>query len=171
MSLFDLSKRLKLRMTGGDRVRFLNGQVTNDVRKANANLSLPACVLNAKGKIDAFIFINAGEEELFVDADDDQRETLVQRLERYVIADDVTIEDVTEKFALFHVTGETAPTVLTKRIGAAQSASAPSAGISLSTRRNTIAFSGCSQRRIRFVMRNAPSGGGLSMGFRAGATS
>ena len=111
MPLFDLSKRLKLRMTGGDRVRFLNGQVTNDVRKANANLSLPACVLNAKGKINAFIFINAGEEELFVDADDDQRETLVQRLERYVIADDVTIEDVTEKFALFHVTGETAPTL------------------------------------------------------------
>jgi folate-binding protein YgfZ len=111
MPLFDLSKRLKLRMTGGDRVRFLNGQVTNDVRKANASLSMPACVLNAKGKIDAFIFINGGEEELLIDADDDQRHTLAQRLERYVIADDVTIEDVTEKFALFHVTGETAPTL------------------------------------------------------------
>ena len=111
MPLFDLSKRLKLRMTGGDRVRFLNGQVTNDVRKANANLSMPACVLNAKGKIDALIFVNAGEEELSIDADDDQRQTLAQRLERYVIADDVTIEDVTEKFSLFHVTGETAPTL------------------------------------------------------------
>ena len=111
MPLFDLSKRLKLRVTGGDRVRFLNGQVTNDVRKANANLSMPACVLNAKGKIDALIFINGGEEALFIDADDDQRHTLAQRLERYVIADDVTIEDVTEKFALFHVTGETAPTL------------------------------------------------------------
>jgi len=111
MPLFDLSKRLKLRMTGGDRVRFLNGQVTNDVRKANANLSMPACVLNAKGKIDALIFINAGEEELSIDADDDQRQTLVQRLERYVIADDVTIEDVTEKFSLFHVTGKEAPTL------------------------------------------------------------
>jgi len=111
MPLFDLSKRLKLRMTGGDRVRFLNGQVTNDVRKANASLSMPACVLNAKGKIDAFIFINGGEEELLIDADDDQRHTLAQRLERYVIADDVTIEDVTEKFALFHVIGETAPTL------------------------------------------------------------
>ena len=98
-------------MTGGDRVRFLNGQVTNDVRKANANLSMPACVLNAKGKIDALIFINGGEEELSIDADDDQRQTLAQRLERYVIADDVTIEDVTEKFSLFHVTGETAPTL------------------------------------------------------------
>src|SRR5258708_15618461 len=111
MSLFDLSKRLKLRVTGGDRVRFLNGQVTNDVRKANASLSMPACVLNAKGKIEALIFVSAGAEHLFIDADDDQCATLAQRLERYVIADDVTIEDVTEKFALFHVTGETAPTL------------------------------------------------------------
>jgi len=109
MPLFDLSKRLKLRMTGSDRVRFLNGQVTNDVRKANANLSMLACVLNAKGKFDAVIFISAGEEELFIDADDDQRQTLAQRLERYVIADDVTIEDVTEKFSLFHVTSKAAP--------------------------------------------------------------
>jgi folate-binding protein YgfZ len=70
---------------------------------------MPACVLNAKGKIDAFVFISAGVEDFLIDADDTQRETLAQRLERYLIADDVTIEDVTEKFALFHVTGETAP--------------------------------------------------------------
>ena len=55
---------MKLRLTGGDRVRFLNGQVTNDVRKANAHLSMPACVLSAKGKIDAFVFIHAGVEDL-----------------------------------------------------------------------------------------------------------
>jgi folate-binding Fe-S cluster repair protein YgfZ len=46
--LFDLSDRSKLRLRGDDRLRFLNGQVTNDVRKANANLSMAACVLNAK---------------------------------------------------------------------------------------------------------------------------
>jgi len=111
MPLFDLSDRVKLRMTGGDRVRFLNGQVTNDVRKANANLSMPACVLNAKGKIDALIFVSAGAEDLFIDTEADQRATLAPRLDRYVIADDVTIEDVTEQFSLFHVTGETAPTL------------------------------------------------------------
>lgn len=111
MPLFDLSDRVKLRMTGGDRVRFLNGQVTNDVRKANANLSMPACVLNAKGKIDALIFVSAGAEDLFIDADSELRATLAPRLDRYVIADDVTIEDVTEKFAFFHVTSETRPTL------------------------------------------------------------
>ncbi|MEO7723699.1 MAG: glycine cleavage T C-terminal barrel domain-containing protein [Chthoniobacterales bacterium] len=109
MPLFDLSGRPKFRLTGSDRVRFLNGQVTNDVRKANANWSMPACVLTAKGKTDAFIFIRAEAEALFVDADSEQRESLAQRLERYIIADDVVVEDVSEEFALFHVTAEQAP--------------------------------------------------------------
>lgn len=111
MPLFDLSDRLKLRLTGNDRVRFLNGQVTNDVRKANANLSMAACVLSAKGKMDALIFIGAGPDELFVDADAELKAALAARLERYLIADEVTLEDVTEQFALFHVTGESAPTL------------------------------------------------------------
>ena len=109
MPRFDLSDRVKLRLSGSDRVRFLNGQVTNDVRKANANLSMAACVLSAKGKMDALIFIGAGDDALFVDADPELNETLAPRLDRYLIADDVVIEDVTEDFSLFHVTGETAP--------------------------------------------------------------
>ncbi|MGH8092839.1 MAG: YgfZ/GcvT domain-containing protein [Chthoniobacterales bacterium] len=109
MPLFDLSDRVKLRLRGRDRVRFLNGQVTNDVRKAGADHSLPACVLSAKGKIDAFILIGAESDALLLDADPALRTTLAPRLERYVIADDVTIEDVTRELALFHVTGELRP--------------------------------------------------------------
>ncbi len=109
MPLFDLSGRAKFRLTGGDRVRFLNGQVTNDVRKANANWSMPACVLTAKGKTDAFIFIRAEAEEFLIDAERAQRESLAQRLHRYIIADDVVVDDVSEEFALFHVTAEPAP--------------------------------------------------------------
>ena len=110
-ALFDLSDRVKLRVSGSDRVRFLNGQVTNDVRKANANLSMPACVLSVKGKVNALVFIAADEDELFLDSDPELRETLAQRLNRYVIADDVTIEDVTERWALFHLIGESPPTL------------------------------------------------------------
>src|SRR5262245_8259561 len=109
MLLFDLSDRVKIRLRGSDRVRFLNGQVTNDVRKANPNLSLPACLLNAKGKLEAFLFISAGSDEFFLDADYELHESLPLRLERYIIADDVIIEDVSREYSLFHVTGETRP--------------------------------------------------------------
>jgi folate-binding protein YgfZ len=111
MPVFDLSDRVKLRLTGSDRIRFLNGQVTNDIRKTSADLSLPACVLSAKGKIEALVFVTINDEFLLLDSDPELRETLPARLERYVIADDVVIEDVTDDFVLFHTTGESAPNV------------------------------------------------------------
>lgn len=109
--LFDLSARTKLRLTGADRVRYLNGQVTNDVRKANAHLSMAACVLSVKGKIDALVFILGSDDELLLDADPALREALPARLDRYIIADDVVLEDVTEDFAFFHRLGEEPPVV------------------------------------------------------------
>src|SRR5881397_2268248 len=99
----DLSERAKFRITGTDRLRFLNGQITNDLRKASETSAIEACILNAKGKTDAHIFVSASGESFLVDAAADLRETLRVRLERYVIADDVRIEDVTDQFSLFHL--------------------------------------------------------------------
>src|SRR6266513_2481754 len=99
----DLSDRAKFRITGTDRLRFLNGQITNDLRKASETSAIEACILNAKGKTDAHIFVSASGESFLIDAAADLRETLKARLERYVIADDVQIEEVTDQFSLFHV--------------------------------------------------------------------
>ena len=99
----DLSARAKLRVTGADRFRFLNGQITNDLRKASETGAIEACVLNAKGKLNAHIFITALGESFLINAERELRETLRARLERYVIADDVQIDDVTDEFSLFHV--------------------------------------------------------------------
>ena len=104
-SFFDFSGRTKLRITGADRVRFINGQITNDVRKAAESSALAACVLNAKGKLNAHIFLSIEPDSILVDADPALREPLAARLERYIIADDVQVEDITEKFAIFHVIG------------------------------------------------------------------
>src|SRR5205823_3838032 len=60
----DLSERAKFRITGTDRLRFLNGQITNDLRKASETSAIEACILNAKGKTDAHIFVSASEESL-----------------------------------------------------------------------------------------------------------
>jgi folate-binding protein YgfZ len=105
----DLSTRAKLRITGTDRFRFLNGQITNDLRNASETAAIEACVLNAKGKLDAHIFIAVVGESFLIDSELDLRETLRARLERYVIADDVQIEDVTDEFSLFHVLAEASP--------------------------------------------------------------
>jgi folate-binding protein YgfZ len=108
---FDFSGRTKLRITGNDRVRFLNGQITNDVRKASESAATEACVLNAKGKLNADIFLSAGPDCFWVDADPDLRKALPARIERYIIADDVQIDDVTDRFSIFHVLSRAAPDV------------------------------------------------------------
>jgi tRNA-modifying protein YgfZ len=107
--LLDLSTRAKLRVTGADRFRFLNGQITNDLRNASETVAIEACVLNAKGKLNAHIFIGALGGSLLIDAERELRETLRARLERYIIADDVQIDDVTDEFSLFHVFTEKRP--------------------------------------------------------------
>jgi folate-binding protein YgfZ len=108
---FDLSRRVKLRVTGADAVRFLQGQISNDLRKASATRAIQASVLNAKGKLSGHAFIASDREAFFLDADGELREELPARLDRYIIADDVHLEDVTDRFSIFHVTRDAVPTV------------------------------------------------------------
>ena len=68
-ALFDLSARAKLRVAGADRLRFLNGQISNDLRRASRTAAIHACVLNAKGKINADVFIRTEGESFLIDAE------------------------------------------------------------------------------------------------------
>ena len=79
--------------------------------KATESLAIEACILNAKGKLNGHVFISAGPNCFFLDADAAQRETLAPRLERYIIADDVQIEDVSEKLSILHVLAPARPDV------------------------------------------------------------
>lgn len=104
----DLSSRAKFMLTGADRVRYLNGQVTNEVRGASANAALYACVTNAKGRIEGDVYIHTSQEEdgqVFLDAEEGLREPLGARLDRYIVADDVTLQDVTGDWRLWHFFG------------------------------------------------------------------
>ncbi len=105
---------MKLRLAGADVERYLNGQITNDLRKANATSAIQASILNAKGKLSAHVFISKeSDQAFFLDADEELRDELVVRLERYIIADDVQIEDLTERFSLFHFLGGSEPPTAT----------------------------------------------------------
>jgi tRNA-modifying protein YgfZ len=100
--LIDLSNRAKLRVTGADRVRFLNGQLTNDLSDAKPGQTTYACVLTAKGKLCGDLFVTPIEDAFLLDCHPALRETLAARLEKYAIADDVQFSDQTDEFGLFH---------------------------------------------------------------------
>ncbi len=100
--LVDLRARTKLRFAGADRLRYLNGQLTANIASAKIPAALPACVATAKGKLCADVWVTLQPQHITVDADPAVREALAARLERYIVADDVTLEDVTEIAPLLH---------------------------------------------------------------------
>lgn len=103
------SPRALWRLGGPDRVRYLNGQVTNDVARLAVGTAIYAAVTSAKGRMVGDIFIGAAADALYVDADISLRDSLSARLERYLIADDAVWEDLTDSWTLTHVFGADAP--------------------------------------------------------------
>lgn len=67
--------------------------------------------------MDADVFIHDDGDSLLVDADSALRDALLARLDRYVIADDVQIEDVTDDFALLHLLDSTQAGIGSERFG------------------------------------------------------
>ncbi len=102
----DLTSHIRLLLSGPDAVRYLNGQVTQDVRKVRPGLALPACVTDHKGKLEAFLTLSSATDgALRISAPAALRDSLPLRLEKYLIADDCALTDVTESTALLHFTG------------------------------------------------------------------
>ena len=92
-----------LSFTGPDAVRFLNGQITQNVSDLGNN-ALSACVTDAKGRLQFFIKIFAGSEtdSIWISCPQNQSEGLRDRLERYLIADEVEIDELTNHWTLIH---------------------------------------------------------------------
>ena len=103
--VFDLADRRIFRIGGEDRVRYLNGQVTQDVRRLRLGDGLPACVTNAKGKLQAVVCLAEAREGggIWLEVETELAGALKERLERYVVADDVVIEDESDRWSLLHV--------------------------------------------------------------------
>ena len=100
--VWDLSERTQLVFSGLDRLRYLNGQLTQDLKRLTPTRALPACVTTAKGRLQADVWVSLGEDVLMMDAARELHETLPARLERYIVADDVTMEDRTGESGLLH---------------------------------------------------------------------
>ena len=65
--IFDLSSRAKIRLTGSDRARWLNGMVTNNIRDLALNRGVYCFLLNAQGHIQADLYAYNMGESLLVD--------------------------------------------------------------------------------------------------------
>jgi folate-binding protein YgfZ len=110
--VYDLSGRAKITVTGDDRVRWLNGMVSNNVRDLAFGRGVYAFVLNAQGRIQADLYAFQRGDSLLVDTERGQRENVLQLFDHYIIADDVEIADISEKFTAIALTGPESRAVL-----------------------------------------------------------
>lgn len=90
--VYDLGWRSFLRCTGKDRVRWLNGMVTNFVGELEENTGCYAFVLNAQGRIQGDLDIYRRADSFWLETDIAQVETLTTFLDHYIIMDDVALE-------------------------------------------------------------------------------
>jgi len=101
--------RTLLRLTGPDRLRFLNGQVTQDVKKLLPGHAVHSAIITSKGRLEADLHIAATSDSLLIETDFILRESLRSRLEKFIVADDVTIEDISLSYNLAHFLSLSSP--------------------------------------------------------------
>ena len=108
----DLSARGKIRVTGEDRARLLHAMTTQDVQALTPGQGCYAFFLNAQGRILGDVNIFCREDSFLLDTEPETRQKLFDHIDRYIIADDVTLEDATGEMATLAVEGPQAAAVL-----------------------------------------------------------
>ena len=112
VALFDTNFRAFLHLTGPDRVRFLNAISTNDVKSLTEGHGSLGLLLNPQGHILAEAECHALPDQLLVLTHAMVRERTAEWLEKYVIMDDVTLEDATARFGSVALEGPAAASLL-----------------------------------------------------------
>jgi tRNA-modifying protein YgfZ len=113
----DLSARGKIRVTGEDRARLLHAMTTQDVQSLTPGQGCYAFFLNAQGRILGDVNIFCREDSFLLDTEPETRQKLYDHIDRYIIADDVTLEDLTGQMSTIAIEGPQSAAVL-ERLGA-----------------------------------------------------
>jgi len=107
----DLSTRGRIIARGRDRVRLLHNLTSNDIKKMVPGDSCYAFLLNPQGRIQADLNVLCLADHFLLDTEPDLREKVLQHIRRYIIADQVELEDVTATTASIGVEGPSTPSL------------------------------------------------------------
>jgi folate-binding protein YgfZ len=108
----DLSARGKIILSGEDRARLLHAMTTNHVQQLKPGDGCYAFFLNAQGRILGDVNLFCFEDHFLLDTEPETRHKLFEHLDRYIIADDVTLSDETDRMATIALEGPEAAQVL-----------------------------------------------------------
>jgi folate-binding protein YgfZ len=92
-----LKNRALLRVSGSDAEAFLQGQLSNDIKKLNTSRVQLNAYCQHQGKILALFWVMRFEDNFFLSFPSDLLEVIKPRLQMFVIMSDVVIEDITKE--------------------------------------------------------------------------
>ncbi len=112
VALADTSYRAYFYFDGPDRIRYLNAVLTNNIRDLVAGQGNVSLLLNPQGHILAEIEVYALEQRLLAVTHAMARERTASTLEKFIIMDDVILEDATDHLGSVALEGPQAATLL-----------------------------------------------------------
>ncbi len=116
--LVDLSFRGKLAATGEDRARFLHGMVSNEVEHLQPGQGCYCFILNAQGRILADLNLLVQPERVLLDCEPFLTAKIRETLDRYIIMDQVELEDLSARLGTLGVEGPRSDEVVRAALGA-----------------------------------------------------
>jgi folate-binding protein YgfZ len=112
VGVVDKNYRAWFDLTGPDRVRYLNAVTSNNIRDLQTGQGIAALLLNAQGHILAELEVYALPDRLRIATHAMNRARALDTLDKYIIMDDATIEDVTDRFGAIALEGPQTPPLL-----------------------------------------------------------
>ncbi|MDX2165650.1 MAG: glycine cleavage T C-terminal barrel domain-containing protein [Deltaproteobacteria bacterium] len=103
--------------TGGDRIDFLQGMLSNDVKALVDGQGVYAAVLDQTGKVATDLRVYAEPQRLLLDVVAWRAALLRERLEKYLVADDVELEPLVDEIPLVQLEGPLAAAVAREALG------------------------------------------------------
>jgi len=111
-AIYDLGWRAKIIVTGGDRIRWMNGMVTNNIRDLAVNRGNYNFLLTAQGRIQADMYVYNRGDYLLVDTARWQKAKVLEIFDKFIIMDDVEVSDASDKLTALAVQGPQARAAL-----------------------------------------------------------
>jgi len=117
VGLADMSHLGRLRITGKDRVSFLNGLLTNDISQLKENEGQRSALLNSKARVLADLHLYAQPDSLLIDTGESPASHVKEILDRFIITEDVQIQDSSQDLVQLTVQGPRSSQAINEVLG------------------------------------------------------
>jgi len=115
--VIDLSARGRIVVSGSEVVMFLNGLITNDMKTLAVNSWMPAVFPNVQGRLLAAVRVIHRDDGFLIDTEGATHDTVLKLLERFTLAGDFRVTDVTGETAMLSLQGRQAAEIIRATLG------------------------------------------------------